>query len=85
LSIVLGVYTVITGIGVFLFGQDTWLRRCDVFGVFFRLRATWAPVEYARSSDGTSYRVRLRPPLSGARNELAEADLSLVLFVMAPV
>lgn len=82
LSTVLGVYTVITGIGVFLFGQDTWFGRCDVFGVFFRLVATLAPVEYAGSSDGTSSRVGLRPPLSGARNELAEADLSLVLFVL---
>src|SRR5262245_11714940 len=82
LSIVIGIYTVITGIGVFLFGQDTWFRRCDVFSVFFRLVATLAPVEYTRSSDGTSYRVRWRPPLSGVRNELAEADLSLVLFVL---
>jgi len=82
LSIVLGVYTVITGIGVFLFGHDTWFRRCDVFGVFFRVVAALAPVEYARSSNGMSYRVRLRPPLSGARNNLGEADLSLVLFVL---
>ena len=52
LSIVLGVYTVITGSGVFLFGHDTWFSQCDVFGVFFRIVASVAPVEYARSPDG---------------------------------
>jgi hypothetical protein len=82
LSVVLAIYTVITGIGVFLFGQDTWFRRCDVFSVFFRLVATLAPVEYVRSIDGTSWRIRLRSPFAGARNEPPEEDMSLVLFVL---
>jgi len=70
LSTVLSIYTLVTGLGVFLFGQDTWFRQCDAFSVFFRVVATLASVEY------------VRPAIPGNRHTLHDADLSLVLFVL---
>ena len=82
LSSVLVLYTAITIVGVFLIGKETWFRRCDVFGVFLRLIAALAPVGYARAAEGSSWLVRVRSPLAGARAVFSDADLSLVLIVL---
>ena len=82
LSVILIVYSAMTWTGVYLFGRDTWFRQGDVFAVFFRLVSTLAPVEYAPSSDGKSWRVYLRPPLVGALQAPPEVGTSLVLFVL---
>jgi hypothetical protein len=82
LSVLLVAYTAIAWMGSYAFGEEDWFRQCDVFSVFFRLVATLAPIEYTRSSDGKSRRVRVRPPFVGALESPPKAGISLVLFVL---
>jgi hypothetical protein len=82
LSVLLLAYTAITWTGVSLYGEDVWFHQCDVFSVLFRLVSMLAPVEYVRSADGRSWRVRVRPPFVGALGSPPEVATSLVLFVL---
>ena len=82
LSIILVVYSAVTFVGVYLFSQDTWFQRCDVFSVFFRLVSMLAPIKYVPSRSGESWQLRLRWPLVGALAAPAEVSASLILFVL---
>jgi hypothetical protein len=75
LSVVLILYTVVTYVGVILFGRKVWFRYCEFFSVFFRLIAKIAPIEYRA---GKFY---LRPPFIGLLRESAE-HFSLVFFCL---
>src|SRR5437879_2657684 len=46
------VYTVITLGGMFLFGRDAWLGRCEAFTVFFGIVGRFGPVEAERDEVG---------------------------------
>jgi hypothetical protein len=81
LAIALIVYSVITFTGVALFGKTVWFRYGEFFGVFFRLVATLAPVQYVLAPDRQSLRMQLRLPLTGAIKEHPD-HVSLVLFVL---
>src|SRR5216683_418220 len=67
--------------GAWLFGKAVWFEHGEVFGVFFRLVGTLAPVAYAPRPGERSCRPRLRLPFSGTLEERPE-HLSLVLFVL---
>jgi hypothetical protein len=81
LSIALLVYSVIVFIGAWLFGRATWLRYGDVFGLFFKLIGSMAPVAYFRTLGQSEWQWRLRPPFSGIVDQHKEHG-SLVLFVL---
>ena len=49
-ALVLYLYSVLTWIGMLLFGKETWLQRGDAFSVFFSILAKFAPTE-VRVSD----------------------------------
>ncbi len=81
LSLVLIAYSLCTLAGAWLFGKAVWFEHGEVFGVFFRLVGTLAPVAYAPRPGERSCRPRLRLPFSGMLEERPE-HLSLVLFVL---
>jgi hypothetical protein len=61
------VYTVITGVGMGLYGVEAWTRRGEAFSVYFGLFAGMAPFERRGGEVG------VRPPLTG----LTRLDMSL--------
>ena len=54
-------YTVITLAGMFLFGRDAWLERCEAFTVLFGIIGRFGPVEAERDEAGAVTAVYLRP------------------------
>jgi hypothetical protein len=81
LSVALVAYSVIVFIGAWLFGQETWLRYGEFFGVFFRLIGAMAPVAYIRTSGSSEWQWRSRLPFSGIVDDPKE-HFSLMLFVL---
>jgi hypothetical protein len=55
------VYTVITLAGMFLFGRDRWLERCEAFTVLLGIVGRFGPVEAERDASGGIKTVYLRP------------------------
>ena len=55
------VYTVITLAGMFLFGREAWLERCEAFTVLFGIIGRFGPVEAERDEAGRVTAVYLRP------------------------
>src|SRR5207245_10663996 len=54
-------YTVTTLGGMFLFGRDAWLGRCEAFTVFFGIVGRFGPVEAERNEVGAIRAVYVRP------------------------
>src|SRR5258708_7085953 len=81
LSLILIAYSLATLAGAWVFGKALWFERGEVFGVFFRLIGTLAPVAHEPRPGTTSWQVRLRLPFAGTLEERPE-HLSLVLFVL---
>jgi len=80
LSIALLSYTTITVAGAFFFGTKTWFEYGELFGVFFFLIGTMAPIEYPNPASRPA-RVRLRPPFVAALYQRPR-HVTLVLFVL---
>lgn len=78
LAIAMAVYTVITMVGMAVFGRESWNRHGEAFAVYFGLLARLAPL--SRRADG---RVVLRPPLAGLPG--IEPRPGLVAFVMVVI
>lgn len=78
LAVAIGVYSVITLVGMVVFGRDAWNRHGEAFAAYFRLLSCIAPV--ARAPDG---RVVLRPPLAGLPE--VEPRPGLVPFIMVVI
>lgn len=72
-------YAGLTVAGSAVFGRRTWFARAELFGLFFRIVGTVAPVVYWRAGGG--WRARLRPALSGSADD-APGGAGLVLFVL---
>ncbi len=72
-------YTLVTLAGAALFGRRAWFERAELFGLFFRLVGTMAPVAFVR--DAAGWRACRRPGLSGM-TEAPPGHLSLVLFIL---
>ena len=55
------VYTVITLAGMFLFGRDRWLERCEAFTVLLGIVGRFGPIEAERDASGRIKTVYVRP------------------------
>ena len=55
------VYTLITVVGMFLFGRDEWLEHCEAFTILFRIVARFGPLEAERDETGRISAVYVRP------------------------
>ncbi|HKA51811.1 MAG TPA: hypothetical protein VKK19_19695 [Candidatus Dormibacteraeota bacterium] len=55
------IYTVVTLVGMALFGRDQWLQSCEGFTVLFSVVGRFGPVETQRDEDGRLQAVWLRP------------------------
>jgi len=80
LAVMLLAYTGINLAGVWLVGAQAWFRHCEFFGVFLRLVALMAPLDYVRGEGAPSV-LRWRRPLSGTLQERPQS-LGLVVFVL---
>src|SRR5947207_8218075 len=63
-------YTVLTLAGMFLFGRDQWLERCEAFTVLFGIIGRFGPVEAERDEGGRIRTVYLRPWWAGLLNPM---------------
>jgi hypothetical protein len=54
-------YTAVTLLGMFLFGRDEWLERCEAFSVLFGIIGRFGPIESERSEDGVVTAMYVRP------------------------
>jgi len=75
LSLALVIYSVISFLGAYSFGYETWFRYGDFFSVFYRLLGNLSIVE----KKGNKF--YLRPPFVGVLNKKVE-HFSIVLFVL---
>jgi hypothetical protein len=57
-------YSLLTWVGMFLFGREAWVRSGEVFAVYFGLLARLAPTE-VRVIDRDACEWNLRPPAAG--------------------
>lgn len=80
LAWILIAYTVLNLAAAWLVGRRAWFRHGEFFGVFLRLLAMMAPLEWVCDADGQRA-LRLRPPFAGLLRERAES-FSLLLFVL---
>ena len=55
------IYSIVTLVGMVLFGRDRWLQRCEGFTVLFSVVGRFGPVETERDVDGRLTGVWLRP------------------------
>lgn len=75
-------YTVITVIGVLLFGKDAWFHDFDPFERFFGLIGRLAPIEYEeKPGDDRTRGILLRPPLAGCLRD-HPTQFCAVLFIL---
>ena len=74
-------YTVLTLAGMFLFGRDQWLERCEAFTVLFGIVGRFGPVEAERDDSGGIRTVYLRPWGAGLLNPMP-AGWDRVAFVI---
>lgn len=81
LSSALLVYTVVSLIGVGVFGKQIWFEQADFFAVFFRIIGKMAPLAYTHDKDNRLVAVEARLPFSGLASEPAR-HVSLLLFVL---
>lgn len=72
-------YSGITLLGMFCFGREAWLKHGEVFGVFLRLVALMAPVQYDANASGSRWRWRM--PFAGLQQTRAD-HISLVIFIL---
>lgn len=80
LASILLAYSVVNFLGVGLFGCGAWFERCEFFGVFFRLIARLAPLEWRASEQGGAG-VRRRAPFAAVL-EPAAGSTSVLVFVL---
>lgn len=76
LGILIGVYTLVTIAGMFVFGRRAWIDNGEAFAVYFGLIARLSP--FARDGEG---RVTLRPPLSGLAEVKPRPGLLALIMV----
>jgi hypothetical protein len=81
LSTALAVYAGVTLAGMYVFSREVWLRHGEMFGLFFRVVGSLAPIEYVRQDEQPVPRVHIRRPLDGALKASAE-HVSVVVFIL---
>lgn len=84
LAVVLLVYTAVNLAGAALFGKDGWFRYGEFFAVMFRLAGKLAAVEYQPDPERRGYRVLVRQPFAGLKDNAEHGSLLLfVLFMLS--
>jgi len=85
IAVLMLAYSLVTWLGMALFGRDVWLQHAEVFTVVFAIFARFAPFE-ARSSDGRR-RLLVRPFASGLAAEppASTSITALILLILATV
>tara|TARA_R110002096_G_scaffold48333_9_gene128387 strand:- start:8552 stop:10042 length:1491 start_codon:yes stop_codon:yes gene_type:complete len=80
-------YSLLTWLGMFLFGRETWLKRGEVFSIIFSFLARMAPIVARPEIDSTGHRLWVRPFGVGllVREPLDRAATSLLLILLATV
>jgi len=84
-------YSLITWLGMFLFGKRTWLRHGEVFSILFAFLARFAPTEYRvvrHASDGAGERqLNLRPWAVGLLTDqpIGKSRTIFVILMLASV
>jgi hypothetical protein len=74
-------FSVLTWIGMYLFGRNTWLRQGDPFALAFSVLARFAPTELRVEAPESLRRWILRPPGTGLLDS-KNVTPSLVVFVL---
>ena len=91
LGILILAYSLITWMGMLLYGQDAWLAKADPFTVAFRTLAMFAPLEIDCQTRpgmrGLVWKVRLRPYGSGlvASDPVSPSMLVFVSLLLSTV
>ncbi|MGH8456257.1 MAG: hypothetical protein ACRETW_01095 [Stenotrophobium sp.] len=85
LAVILLAYTAINLLAVWWVGEDAWFRHGEFFGVFLRLLAKMAPLDYRPGADGGRGHLRVRWPFAGVLETRAEnySELWFVLFMLS--
>ena len=91
ISLIILVYSIITWVGMFLFGKNTWLRNGEVFTLVFGYLSRFAPIhgesiKAASGKTGTSSNIKkhlyLRPISSGLL-DIKGASISETLLILS--
>ncbi|HSS71127.1 MAG TPA: hypothetical protein VLQ46_10820, partial [Casimicrobiaceae bacterium] len=79
-------YSILTWLGMFVFGAETWLRHGEVFTVVFETFARFAPTEVQRR-DASAPELALRPYAAGLLDSrpVSSSMTALVLLILATV
>jgi len=79
-------YSILTWIGMYLFGRAEWLAHGEVFARVFGILARFAPLEI-QLVEGRIAALKLRPYAIGllAREPVAASEIALVLLMLAAV
>ncbi|MGH8460497.1 MAG: hypothetical protein ACRESS_02710 [Stenotrophobium sp.] len=85
LAVILTAYTAINLLAVWAVGEVAWFRHGEFFGVFLRLIAKMAPLDYQPGTSGQRSRLRLRWPFAGVLETQAAnySELWFVLFMLS--
>ena len=75
LATLIVIYSVLTWVGMGMFGRDTWLKHCEIFTAVFALLSRFAPTV------GREGQWHLRPPAAGLI-DYRPSSLSAVCFVL---
>jgi hypothetical protein len=79
LATLLSGYSVLTWLGMYLFGRETWLEKVELFSVAFGLFARFSVVDLRKMEE--SDLIVIRPPASGLVTE-TPVPISLAAFVL---
>ncbi|MBI3577501.1 hypothetical protein HY086_05685 [Candidatus Gottesmanbacteria bacterium] len=81
LSFIILIYGIISFVGIYIFGKDTWFRYGDPFNVFFRFLSRFSVTE------GSGGHVFVRPPVVGILTKQAAgpSEMIFVLFMLASI
>jgi hypothetical protein len=83
IAVAITIYSAITWVGMYFFGQKTWLQYSEIFNVIFGLFARFSITEINSSGQtgNSSATVYLRPPVVGLHADRPQS-FSMIAFVL---
>ena len=72
-------YTIVSIIGMLVYGKNIWLNRCEVFNVYYNIMGSFGFLEFERSGHGELKNINIRPPVVGLL-KLQTDSISFVVF-----
>jgi hypothetical protein len=82
LAAVVIAYSVVTWLGMFVFGRESWLRNGEAFGVAFGVLARFAPIEFVAPSQLSQRRALYLRPLGAGLIVARPVQWSFMVFVI---